>query len=178
MKRLSMALVCLLFAASLFAQMPKPAPQLKELQPFIGNWDCKGELYNSPEFGPGHKIVATVSSKWILGNFWVSTDFKETKTKVAPEPFHGLIFLGYDGERKEFALGSLDNLGSYETAGATGWVGDTMTFEGPQHTGTETLTVRDAFTKSGTTKMSHVYSVKGKDGSWRKIEEDHCTRAK
>ena len=47
-----------------------------------------------------------------------------------------------------------------------------------QTTGTATLTVRDTFTKNGTTKMGHTYSVKEKDGSWRKIEEDDCTRAK
>lgn len=178
MKRFSMALVCLLFAAGLFAQMPKPAPQLKELQPFIGSSDCKGELFASPEFGPGHKIVATVTGRWILGNFWVEADFKETKTKAAPMPFHGLIFLGYDGETKQFALGSVDNTGSYEVAGSKGWEGDVMTFEGPQHIGTATLTVRDTFTKIGTTKMNHTYSVKDKNGTWRKIEEEQCTRAK
>src|SRR5213595_3216498 len=140
MKRLSMVPVCLLFATALFAQMPKPGPKLKELQPFVGAWDCTGQLYDSPEFGPGHPELATVNGRWILGNFWVEVDFKETKTAKAPEPFHGLIFLSYDGETKNFVLGSLDNTGSYETAAASGWSGDVMAFEGPTHTGMATVT--------------------------------------
>src|SRR5258706_6044158 len=113
MKLLSMGVVCLLFASALFGQMPTPGPQLKELQPCVASWNCKVELYDSPEFGPGHPLVATATGRWILGNFWVEDDFKETKTAKAPVPFHGLIFIGYDGETKKFALGSLDNTGSY-----------------------------------------------------------------
>lgn len=176
MKRISMGIVCLLFAASAFAQMPKPSPELKQLQPFIGSWDCKGTLYDSPEFGPGHKLVSTVESKWILGGFWVSVDFRETKTKVAPEPFHGMIFLGYDGEVKKFVLGAIDNTGSGETASSNGWDGDVITFEGPQHTGQATITVRDTFTKKGKSGLDHTFTLKDKDGSWRKIEEDFCKR--
>lgn len=176
MKRSLIVVVCLLVAASALAQMPKPAPELKELQPFVGTWGCTGKLYDSPEFGPGHELRSTSEARWILGGFWISVDFKETKTKVAPEPFHGMIFLGYDGEIKKFVLGSIDNTGGGETATSGGWEGDMMTFEGPLHTGQATLTVRDTFTKKGKTQLDHSFSVKEKDGSWRKIEEDFCKK--
>lgn len=178
MRRLSMVVVCLLFATVLSAQMPKPGPELKALEPFIGTWDCKGELFTSPEFGPGHPEVAVITGKWTHGGFYVDVHFKETKTAKSPEPYDANIFLGYDGEIKKYVFGSIDNTGTYETAQATGWDKDVMTFEGPIHTGAATFTARDTFTKKGTTGMSHLFSLKEKDGSWRKIEEDHCTRGK
>jgi hypothetical protein len=178
MKRVLMALVCLLFATALFAQMPAPGPELKELKPFAGNWTCKGELLTSPEYGPGHPEVATVKGSWTLGNFWMLVHFKETKTAKSPYPYDAMIYLSYDGELKKFIFGSLDNTGSYETAQADGWNADEMVFEGVNHSGSATMTARDTFTKKGTNSLSHLFTIKDKDGSWRKIEEDHCTRAK
>ncbi len=88
------------------------------------------------------------------------------------------MLLGYDGEIKKYIFGSVDNTGSYEAARAGGWDKDVITFEGPIHTGTATFTARDAFTKKGTSGIGHVFSLQERDGTWRKVEEDHCTRAK
>jgi hypothetical protein len=178
MKRALIALVCLAFATGMFAQMPAPSPELKQLKPFAGSWTCKGEILNSPEYGPGHPEIATVKASWTLGNFWVSGNFKEIKTAKSPYPFNGMMYLGYDGEIKKFVFVAVDNTGSYETAQSEGWNGDEMVFEGVTHNGSTTMTVRDTFTKKATTELNHTFTMKDKDGSWRKIEEDHCTRAK
>lgn len=177
MKRLLMAIVCLTVAAAAFAQAPKPGPELQKLEPFIGQWDCTGEVFTSQEFGPGHPEVATVSAKWILGGFWVELHFAEKKTAKSPEPLDVLNFLSYDNEIKKFVLGSLDNGGGYETAQADGWQGDLITFEGPIHNGTKTLIARDTFRKTGTTEIYHTFTIKVGEG-WKKIEEDRCRRAK
>jgi hypothetical protein len=177
MKRALIALVLTTLATSALAQAPAPDPKTKELQPFVGDWKCTGQVFESA-FGPAHPEVATVTGKWILGGLWLQIDFKETKTAKAPMPYHGLIFLGFDQELKQFVLGSVDNLGGYETAAGSGWNGDEMSFEGPIHAGGTTLTARDTFTKKGGNEMSHSFAYKEKDGSWKKVEEDHCKRAK
>jgi hypothetical protein len=173
--RTLMVVVCLALTVSALAQMPAPDPKLKELQPFAGRWSCTGENFPSP-FGPAHTFNAAVAAHWTLDNYWMQVEFREAKTTAMPMPFTAIIYITWDAGQKAFALGSVDSTGAYETALGSGWSGDVLTFEGPLHGGGMTMTARDTFTRGGTTKMTHVFTVKQPDGSWMKVEEDHCTR--
>lgn len=177
MKRSSIALVLITLATTALAQAPRPDPRLKELQPVAGNWQCTGEVFPSP-FGPAHPEVGNVDGHWMLGNFWLSLHFKETKTAKSPVPYEISMFLGYDSELKKLVLGSVDNTGAYETAQSDGWKGDVLTFEGPSHGAGMTIVSRDTFTTKGPNVLSHSFLYQEKDGSWKKVEEDHCTRTK
>ena len=45
-------------------------PKKKELQPFVGTWQCTGTAFASP-MGPEHATTATVTGAWILGGEWL-----------------------------------------------------------------------------------------------------------
>lgn len=177
MKRVLMALACLVFAAAAFGQMPTPDPKMKDLKVFIGSWNCKGDLFTSDEFGPGHPVVASIKVSTVLGGFFLEAQWVEKKTTKSPYPYDDKFFFGYDVGSKMFTLISLDNTGSSESASSSGWNVDEMIFEGPVHGGPAVLTSRDTFEK-GKNKMHHTFSLQQKDGSWKKIEEDRCTLAK
>lgn len=177
MKRVLMALACVTFTAAAFGQLPTPDPKMKDLKPFLGNWQCKGELFTSEEFGPGHPVVGTAKDSTALGGFFIEVHWVEKKTSKSPMPYDDKIFLGYDAGSKMFTLISLDNTGSSESASSSGWNGDDIVYEGPVHGGPAVVTARDTFHK-GKNEMHHTFTLQQKDGSWKKIEEDHCTLAK
>src|SRR5215470_3095626 len=49
---------------------PKPAPEMKQLDLFLGNWKCEGKMMASP-MGKEHAIKSTVTGKADLDGFWV-----------------------------------------------------------------------------------------------------------
>ena len=171
MKRLLCLLVFLVATAALAQTRPA---ELKQLDPFVGKWTCKGTVFSSDE-APEHPITATLDTKWAYGGMWLKADYKETKTAKNPKPMTGLALWGYDPEIKKFVDGWIDNTGGYQTEQSDGWKGDQIVFEGPFHTGTMTATARDTFTKKSAHQIDHVFELDMK-GTWKKIEQDSCRK--
>src|SRR6476646_5862967 len=130
MKRLVYLLVFLVAGAAL--AQPKPPAELKQLEPFVGKWSCKGIVY-SGEWGPEHPTVFKIDTHWSLGGQWLYTDYKETKTAKNPHPMVGIGLWSYDTDVKKFVGGWVDNSGMYQTQQSDGWNGDEIVFTGPTH---------------------------------------------
>lgn len=58
-------------------KLPTPAPEMKNLAVFDGNWTCEGTMPPSP-MGPGGKMTSTVSARQDLGGFWRTGTVKGT----------------------------------------------------------------------------------------------------
>lgn len=164
---------CLVLAFTAAAMEPNPA--LKQLQPFAQNYDCTGIAYANP-MAPEHPTRATVTGDWTLDGTWIRFSYIEKKTDKNPMPVGVRGFFGYDAEIKKFVVGVVDNMGGYSTGASSGWNGDSITFEGPWHLGTQTVTARDTFTKDGN-KLTHVGEMMT-DGKWVKYGQETCTRSK
>src|SRR2546430_3977319 len=104
-------------------------PKLKELQYFVGTFQCTGTAFASP-FGPEHPTKATVTATWILGGAWLEAHYKEAKLATNPTPYDVHAFWGYDTQPKAFVAGTVDNTGSYSTSQSPGWDGDKLVFNG------------------------------------------------
>ena len=170
MKRLVYLLVFLVAGAAL--AQPKPPAELKQLEPFVGKWSCKGMVY-SGEWGPEHPTVFKIDTHWSLGGQWLYTDYKETKTAKNPHPMVGVGLWSYDTDIKKFVGGWVDNTGMYQTQQSDGWKGDDIVFIGPYHVAGMTANGRDTFTKKSATEMTHVFELEMK-GNWAKVESDTC----
>lgn len=101
MRRLTAAFSILLLSAALTAQAPAaPAPELKQLEPFVGNWRGAGEA----TFGPGApttKWKGHGTYRWALDGHWLQEDFVlEFEGLSTPLVKHG--FLGWDGDGKRY----------------------------------------------------------------------------
>ncbi|HEV2720021.1 MAG TPA: DUF1579 family protein [Thermoanaerobaculia bacterium] len=174
MKRL-VCLLVFLVAGAAWAQAPKPPAELKQLDPFLGTWSCKGTVYKS-DFGPEHPTSFTVKSTWSLGGQWLRTDYAEMKTAKNPSPMTGLGLMGYDADAKKFVGGWVDNTGMYQTQQSDGWMGDTIIFVGPTHgAGMTGMTGKDTFVKKSASHFDHVFEIENK-GSWMKVESDSCKK--
>ena len=162
--------ICLITVAAFGQSNPK----LKELQPFVGTWQCTGTAFASP-MGPEHATKATVNGAWILGGAWVEIRYTEVKTAKNPHPYAVRMLLGYDEQPKALVSGSVDNMGGYATAQAPGWVGDKLTFIGPTHSGGATMNSRDIFTKVGKNEIRHESEMEI-SGKWVKLDQESCKR--
>lgn len=76
MKRtvIAVGLVGVLFAGVLHAQAQKPYPELKKLEPLVGEWIDEGEVKANP-LGPSGKFTQNFSVRWILGGFFLEWRF-------------------------------------------------------------------------------------------------------
>lgn len=166
--------VCLavfLVAGAAWAQ--KPPAELKQLQPFVGTWSCKGTVY-AGEWGPEHPTVFKIATKWGLDGMWLVTDYNETKTEKNPHPMKGLSLWGYNSETKKFVGGWVDNSGMYQTQESDGWKGNEIVFAGPTHGGgMPSMTGRDTFVKKSAHEVAHTFELDMK-GTWKKVESDTC----
>jgi len=172
MKTRIMGLVlCLITAAAAFGQVN---PKVKELEPFIGTWQCTGMTFASP-WGPEHATKATVHGTWILGGAWVQISYTEAKTAKNPHPYDVRALMSYDEEPKAFVSGSVDNMGSYSTAQSPGWENDKLVFTGPMHGGGMTMKSRDIFTRVGKNEMRHESEMEDK-GTWKKMDQETCKK--
>jgi hypothetical protein len=166
--RLLAVVVCLITVAAFGQSNPK----LKELQTFVGTWQCTGVAFASP-MGPEHATKASVTGAWILNGSWVEVRYTETKTAKNPHPYAVRMLLSYDEQPKAFVSGAVDNMTGYSTSQSPGWMDDKMTFTGAQHGGGSTTNVHDIFTRVGKNEVRHESEME-MDGKWVKLDQESC----
>jgi hypothetical protein len=171
MKTRIIAVVICLATVAAFGQSN---PKLKELQTFIGTWQCTGTAFASP-MGPEHPTKATVHGSWILDGSWAEVAYTEEKTAKNPHPYAVRMLLSYDTQPKAFVSGAADNMSGYSTAESPGWMSDKMTFTGPMHSGGATMKARDIFTRVGTNEVRHESELE-MNGKWVKLDQESCKR--
>ena len=65
-------LTSVIIAANSYAQMgpPTPAPELKKLEMFAGDWTAEGTMTPAPG-APSGKWTMTTHAEWMEGNFFL-----------------------------------------------------------------------------------------------------------
>jgi len=172
-------LAALTLAATALADEPmmmKPDPMLRQLDYFAGNWTCSGTAFAMPG-SPEHATKGNVTVSWGLNGYWLPFSYRESKTTANPMPFRVDGFFGYDVPAKKLVIGSVDNMGGYNTEQSDGWNGDTLVFTGPWHMTSGLTTGRDTFMKKGANTLWHLAEVE-MNGSWMRAAEETCMRAK
>ena len=95
-------------------QAPKPAPQLKQYEPMLGNWEGAGEVVP----GPGAKAVAwtgQATTQWTLGGFFGEERMRIALGQGTPDvTMHN--FYGFDPETQRFMLYGANSNGEVERA--------------------------------------------------------------
>ena len=155
---------------------PKPAPELDTLKSIAGNWTCQGAA-PAGAMGPGSpevKYQSTFKVTPVHGGFGYQLAYEQKKTKEHP----GLKVLGvwgFDQGSKRFvrAAGGTDG---WDTASATGWEGDKLTWTGELSSAMGRMPFHQTFTKQGDKAWTHALEVRGPDGKWAAFEEVTCKK--
>jgi len=175
------ALAALVVAAPLLAEdkpmgPPKPAPEMSQLSYFVGTWSCAGKAFASP-FGPEHATEGVAHAQMALDGFRLVIHYDETKTAANTMPYHALQVVGWDAGQKAFDSVCFDGFGSTCTQTTQGWKGRVLVFEGTALMMGQKGGVRDTFTKSSGTEMTHKGEMQGEGGKWTATDEETCHRA-
>jgi uncharacterized protein DUF1579 len=165
----------LVFIFLLVASAALAQPSLKDLDPFIGTWNCTGTGFAS-EMGPEHPTTATVTGKWMLGKKWLSMRYTEVKTAKNPHPIDVIGYWGYDEGSKKLVALSADNFGGYGTGESDGWSADELVFAGPSHMGPMSAQGRDHFGRKGKNEVTHSFEMQSPNGGWTKMDQETCKR--
>jgi hypothetical protein len=91
---------------------PTPAPELKKLDYFVGEWKAVGELKPSP-MGPGGKFFSVDHNEWMSGRFFLVS---HSIGGIAMEHFSETAFMGWDTQDKAYSYDSFNSRGEVEHA--------------------------------------------------------------
>ena len=171
---IAVGLVVLLFTAALQAQSPKPYPELKRLDPLVGEWSLEGEAKATP-IGRAGKYTSTQTVNWILGGFFLHWDFG---LKGPDGEIKGIEIDSYDPVRKVFRAQWWNDDGSITTGTYTPR-GNVIEFSGKTVTPDKQYELRQTYTFSAD-GMSYTYkdevSMDGK--TWIPWSESKGTKVK
>jgi hypothetical protein len=128
------ALVACISATAVRAQMmpPTPAPELKKLDMFSGDWTSEGSMTAGPGGTAPMKWIGNTHAEWLEGNFFL-VEHSEMDLGAMGKGKE-LAVMGFDSDKKVYTYKSFNNMGEAETS--TGTVeGDTWTWLSEEHFG-------------------------------------------
>jgi hypothetical protein len=129
----AVSLMILMFvaaAAEAQSSSPKPAPELKQWDVWVGNWTISGIAKDSPT-GAEYKVDWHTHGRWILGGFFAEL---EHTWKGNGQEFHHMEILSYDSAKKIHAVSGFSSDGTTWTLTATfdnGTSDENMLVKGP-----------------------------------------------
>lgn len=155
MRRLALGFLCIvLLASTVIAQteakkpptsakkaapaagmaMHKPAPELKRLAYFAGDWTSEGTMQPGP-FGPGGPFTGKEHNEWYAGRYFLVS---RSDMSMAGTGIKGTAVFGYDPEKKVYTYYGFNSMGEAEQSTGTvkdadwTWVSDS-TYQGKSY---------------------------------------------
>ncbi len=181
MKVLTTTLLCILFAYSLVAaqeapELPKPTPEHKWLEQFVGEWESVSEASFEPG-QPPMKCSATIKAK-MLGGFWMVS---ETQSEMLGTKVEAVQTIGYDPEKQKYVGSWVDSMVNHmwKYEGSVDASGKLLTLEaeGPNFMTSGKLTMyRDAYEFKTKDHIVATSSMRGEDGKWVVFMTGHVHR--
>ena len=173
MKTLVICTLLLGIALSATAQTdtPKPAPELKKLDYFVGTWSAEGEV-KPGAMGRGGKFTGTNRVQWMDGGFFLVThsEFNGAMGKGVET-----AYMGYDSDQKMYTYDSFNSLG--EADHAKGNVdGDTWTWQSETRIGLQTLKARLTIKVISPTAYKFKFETSPDGSTWNTALEGKDTK--
>ncbi len=156
--------------ASAQMQMPKPAPELKQLDWMAGKWKLEGDAKPGP-MGPGGKMNMTEDIHWMQGGFFLVSHTKFAGAGMGEGS--GISVMGYDSDEKKFTYNEFNSMG--EANKSIGTVdGKTWTWYGEDKMG------KGKFIMNVTSPTSYTFQYDmSKDGNeWTTVMTGKATKEK
>jgi hypothetical protein len=176
MKRSGMILVAwTVLAASAVAQMdmPKPGPEHKKLEVFVGSWTLDGDFKPGP-MGAGGKMTETEKCEWMDGNFFLVCH-AEAKTTMGDASAFSVM--GYSTDDKTYTYREFNSMGEFmESKGAVD--GDTWTWTGDDKMNGAMVKGRFTMKMTSPTSYNFTYEMSQDGTKWTLVMDGKATKAK
>ena len=167
----ALILICGFTALSLAqapSQGPKPSPEHKKLEYFVGKWILESEI-KANEFVPAGKTVSTETCTLGPGGFYV-----ESRAEGGQLPTR-LAIMAYDSNAKVYTSYYVNNVGLVGTA--TGSLnGNTWTWMEEDKFAGNAIKGRTTVTMSSPTQYTMKYEMANERGGYTTIVEGKATK--
>jgi hypothetical protein len=174
MKRSGMFLAAaLLLATAATAQMgpPKPGPELKKLDAFVGTWTLDGNMKAGP-MGPGGAISENEKCEWMDGGFYLvcNSEYKSTIGNGV-----GLAVMGYSPDDKAYTYREFNSFGEFEDS--KGSVdGNTWTWVADEKMGGMTMKGRFTMKIISPTSYTFMFEMSQDGTKWSTVMDGKATK--
>lgn len=173
MKRVAMILAALTLPAVLAAQSqpPKPGPELKKLDMFVGAWTLDGTMKAS-SMGPGGSMTENEKCEWMEGGFYLicHSDYKSSMGNGV-----GLSVMGYSTDDKAYTYREFNSFGEFDDS--KGMIdGDTWTWTSDEKMGGMTMKGRFIMKISSPTSYTFMFDMSQDGTKWSTIMEGKATK--
>jgi len=174
---LAIALLCVFVCAALVAAQgpppkPTPAPELKKLDYFAGNWKSEGEVKPGP-FGPGGKFTSMEHNEWMTGKFFLVLHSNGNFAGMGRLTETG--YMGYNTEDKVYTYDAFNTMGEAEHSRGT-VEGDTWTWSSNEKMGGKAMKGRFTMTIVSPTSYTYKFELAPEGGSYATVVEGKSTK--
>jgi Protein of unknown function (DUF1579) len=176
MKNILMILAAwMVLGAAALAQMemPKPGPEVKKLDMFVGSWTLDGDM-KATSMGPAGKMTENEKCEWMDGGFFIvcHADFKGSMGSGS-----GLTVMGYSTEDKTYTYREFNSWGEFtDSKGSVD--GDTWTWTNDEKMGGMTMKGRFVMKITSATSYNFSYDMSEDGAKWTNVMEGKATKGK
>jgi hypothetical protein len=176
MKRSGMIFAAALVLAAVATaqnEPPKPGPELKKLDLFVGTWALDGNM-KPGEMGPGGSMTESETCEWMEGGFYVvcRSSFKSSMGNGT-----GLSVMGYSADDKAYTYREFNSYGEFEDS--RGSVdGDTWTWKADEKMGNMTMKSRFAMKMTSATSYTFVFDMSPDGTKWSTVMDGKAAKTK
>jgi hypothetical protein len=152
-------------------QPPKPGPELKRLDIFVGSWTLDGTM-KPGSMGPGGTMTESEKCEWMEGGFYLvcHSDYKSSMGNGV-----GLSVMGYSTDDKAYTYREFNSFGEFDDS--KGLVdGDTWSWTSDEKMGG--MTMKGRFTMKMTSATSYTFTFDmSQDGTkWETVMEGKANK--
>jgi len=150
---------------------PKPGPENKALDYFVGSWTFEGEEKPSP-FGPGGKFTGSETAEWFPGGFFLVS---RSDSKSPMGEHKGYSVMGYNAEKKTYTFYMISSMGYQMSAEGT-VAGKTWTWTHKDTMGGKALSGRFIMNVTSPTSYTMKYELSTDGGPYAVVMEGKATK--
>jgi hypothetical protein len=172
---LAATLFAFLFSASLLSagEPPKPGPEMKRLEYFIGTWTTDANALASP-FGPAGKVTGTETYERGPGGFSITL---RSDGKTPGGPMKSTAIIAWDSVKQAYHYHGANSVGGLGFA--TGKVdGTKWTWSTEDHMDGKTVKGRFTLVELPPSSYTYKYEMQGDDGKYATVEEGKVSKNK
>lgn len=163
----------MMLATAAMAQMeaPKPGPELKKLDVFIGSWILDGDM-KPGLMGPGGKMTENEKCEWMEGGFYVvcRSEYKSSMGNGV-----GLSVMGYSNDDKAYTYREFNSFGEFvDSKGSLD--GDTWAWTADEKVGATTMKGRFTMKMTSSTSYTFAYDMSQDGTKWTTVMDGKATK--
>jgi hypothetical protein len=165
-----LAVIVITAAAAQNPPVPKPSPELKRLEYWVGNWTTEFEFKTGS--GPAGKIIGKVHEEWLPGGYFVVSRAEWTGAMGNSTE---LSVMGYNADEKAYTYNDFNGAGGAQYSQGT-LVGDTWTLISSLKMNDKKITNRFVIKEISPTLCTFKLESAPEGGDWVTIMEGKSTK--